>query len=77
MVTVYTTPTCVYCINLKEFLQQHDIAFQEHDVSQDQKALKEMIDKSKQMGVPVTDIDGTIIVGFDKEKITQLLSIQE
>lgn len=77
MVTLYTTPSCVYCINLKEFLRQHNIAFQERDVSQDQKALQEMRDKSGQMGVPVTDIDSTIVVGFDREKITQLLSIQE
>lgn len=77
VVKVYSTPTCPYCVTLKTFLEGHGIVFEDIDVSQDEKAREEMIKKSKQMGVPVVDIDGQIIVGFDKEKISQLLSIKE
>ncbi|MBI2625175.1 MAG: glutathione S-transferase N-terminal domain-containing protein [Candidatus Nealsonbacteria bacterium] len=74
-IKIYSTPTCVYCISLKEFLREHNIEFEDIDVSKDQKALNEMVEKSGQMGVPVIDIDGKIIVGFDKEKISKILSI--
>jgi len=67
---------CAYCVTLKQFLSQHNIEFENIDVSNDQKAQEEMIKKSGQMGVPVIDIDGEIIVGFDKEKISQLLNIK-
>ena len=77
MIKVYTTPACPYCITLKEFLKQKNIEFEDIDVSKDQKALEEMIKKSGQMGVPVIDIDGQIIVGFDKEKICKILNIKE
>jgi glutaredoxin len=62
---------------LKEFLKKHNIEFEDIDVSKDEKALKEMIKKSGQMGVPVVEIDGEIVVGFDKEKICKLLNIKE
>ncbi|MDP7140977.1 MAG: glutaredoxin domain-containing protein [Candidatus Woesearchaeota archaeon] len=74
-VKVYSTPTCPFCIKAKEFLKEHNIDFENIDVSKDQKASKEMIDKSGQMGVPVIDIDGEIVVGFDVEKIKSLLNI--
>lgn len=74
-VRVFSTPTCPYCVTLKEFLKERNIEFEDIDVSQDQEALKEMIEKSKQMGVPVIDIDGEIVVGFDKAKIVNLLKI--
>lgn len=77
MVKIYSTPTCVYCETLKEYLKSKGISFESIDVSVDQKGLDEMIMKSGQMGVPVIDIDGTIIVGFDKEKINNLLKIKE
>ena len=77
MVKVFTTKICPYCITLKEFLTQHNIEFEELDVAEDEKAREEMIKKSGQMGVPVVEIDGKIVVGFDKEKISQLLSIKE
>ncbi len=75
-VKVYTTPVCPYCYALKDFLKEHQIEFEEIDVSADQTAAEEMIKKSGQMGVPVTEIDGEIVVGFDKEKLERLLYIK-
>ena len=75
-VTIYTTPTCVYCKMTKEFFKEHNVAYQEKDVSTDQAAVEEMVKKSGQMGVPVIDVDGKILVGFDKEGLSQLLHIQ-
>jgi glutaredoxin-like YruB-family protein len=74
-VRVFTTPTCPFCYALKEFLKEHNIEFEEIDVSRDEKAAMEMIEKSGQMGVPVAEINGQIVVGFDKEKISQLLNL--
>ncbi len=65
MVKIYSTPTCGYCHAEKEFLKEHGIEFQELDVFSDAKAREEMINKTGQLGVPVTDIDGKIIVGFE------------
>lgn len=76
MVRVYSTPTCPYCVTLKAFLEEKNIEFEDIDVSQDKAALDEMVKKSGQMGVPVVEIDGQIIVGFDKEKISELLKIK-
>jgi len=77
MIKVYSTPTCPYCVTLKNFLKEKGFKFEDIDVSVNHEAAKEMIDKSGQMGVPVVDIDGEIIVGFDKEKIEQLLNIKK
>ncbi|MCX5703255.1 MAG: glutaredoxin family protein [Candidatus Omnitrophica bacterium] len=74
-VKIYSTPTCPWCIRVKQFLNENNIAFENVDVSSDQVAAEEMIQKSGQMGVPVLDIDGEIIMGFDKEKITQALGL--
>lgn len=74
-VKVYSTPTCPYCIRTKQFLKDNNVVFQDIDVSSDQEAAEEMIRKSGQMGVPVLDIDGDIIVGFDKEKIKATLQL--
>ena len=74
-VKVYSTPTCPYCIKVKEFLKSNNVDFENIDVSYDQSKAEEMIKKSGQMGVPVVDIDGDIIVGFDKDKITQALGL--
>lgn len=76
-VKVYSTPSCPYCIVLKEFLKSHNVAFDDIDVGADQQAAEEMIQKSGQMGVPVIEIDGKIVVGFDKAKITEMLNIKE
>lgn len=75
MVKIYSTPSCVYCKTLEEYFQAHNIEFQEIDVSKNEKDLQEMIKISGQMGVPVVDIDGEVIVGFDKVKIDKLLKI--
>jgi len=75
MTKVYSTPTCVYCKTLKLYLKNNNIEFEDIDVSKDEKQLQKMIKDSGQMGVPVVDIDGEIIVGFDKEKIDKLLKI--
>ncbi len=74
-VKVYSTPTCVYCITLKKFLEDKNVEFEEINVAADEDAAKEMVEASGQMGVPVVDIEGEIIVGFDKEKISNALEI--
>jgi len=74
-VVIYSTPSCQYCNMTKEFLAQHNVEFANHDVSQDAAMREEMIEKSGQMGVPVIDIEGDIIVGFDQEKISELLGL--
>jgi len=76
-VRVFSTPSCPYCVTLKQFLKKHNIKFEDIDVSQDKAALDEMIEKSGQMEVPVVDIDGKFITSFDKEKIRKLLKIKE
>ncbi|MDD2731707.1 MAG: glutaredoxin domain-containing protein [Candidatus Pacebacteria bacterium] len=77
MVKVYSTPTCVYCATLKQYLKEHDIAFEDVDASKDEAVFEEMVRKSGQMSVPVIEINGEIVVGFDKEKINELLNIKE
>ncbi|MBI4335576.1 MAG: glutathione S-transferase N-terminal domain-containing protein [Candidatus Omnitrophica bacterium] len=74
-VKVYSTPTCPYCKLAKDFLRQNNIKFADIDVSQDEKAAQEMIAKSGQMGVPQLEIDGKIIVGFDKSAIKEALGV--
>ncbi len=75
-VKVYSTPTCPYCDMAKKFLKENKVDFENIDVSRDEKAAEEMVDKSGQMGVPVIDIDGQIIVGFDKEAMKKALKIK-
>ncbi len=77
MVKVYTTPTCVYCITVKNFLKEKNVEFKEVDVSQDKEAADEMIKKTGQMGVPVIEIDGQMIIGFDRDKIIKALGIEK
>jgi glutaredoxin-like YruB-family protein len=75
-VTVYSTKECPWCKKTKEFLKENKINFTNKDVGDDSKAAQEMIKKSGQQGVPVTDIDGTIIVGFDEGKLKSALKIK-
>jgi len=74
-VTVYSTPTCPWCHKTKEWLKTNNISFKNVDVSADKKAAEEMIEKSGQMGVPVTDINGTIITGYDVAAMKKELKI--
>lgn len=75
-VTIYTTPTCVYCKMTKAFFRENKVEYEEKDVSTDAMARDEMIAKSNQMGVPVINIDGQILVGFDKKGLSELLQIK-
>jgi len=74
-VKVYSTPTCPYCIRAKQFLKEKNIIFTDLDVSADQQAAEEVVKKSGQMGVPVLEINGEIIVGFDKTRIEKALGL--
>ena len=75
-VIVYSTPTCPWCHKAKDFLKANNIEFEDIDVSANQEASNEMVKKAGQMGVPVLDIDGQIIVGFDQEAIKKALKIE-
>ena len=77
IITVYSTPTCPFCKQTKAYLKEHTINFTEIDVMNDQEKAHEMIHKSGQMGVPVVDIDGEIVIGFDQKKLAELLKIAE
>ncbi len=72
-VLVYSTPTCPWCHKAKEFLKKNKVKFKDIDVSGDAKAAEDMVKKSGQMGVPVIDINGKIIVGFDEAAIKKAL----
>ncbi|NIP40033.1 MAG: NrdH-redoxin [Candidatus Aenigmarchaeota archaeon] len=72
-VKIYSTPTCPYCRMAKEFLRSKGIEFEDVDVSENQEAAKEMMEKSGSNGVPQIEINGKIIVGFDKEAIEKEL----
>ena len=74
-VTIFTTPTCSWCKKSKEFFKEYKVKYKEIDVSRDYKAAHEMIEKSGQQGVPVIEIDGNIVVGFDEPKLRKLLKI--
>jgi glutaredoxin 3 len=75
-VMIYTTPICPYCIRAKQFLKDNNIEFENIDVAANPEKGEEIIEKSGQMGVPVLDIEGEIIVGFDREAITKALGIK-
>ena len=72
-VIVYSSPTCSYCNMLKEFLSQRGVGFEERDVSRNPTAAQELVNRTGQMGVPVTIIDGQMIVGFDRARLEQVL----
>lgn len=72
-ITIYSTPSCVYCKMAKAYFAQNNFPFEEKDVASDLPAREEMIRKSGQLGVPVIDIDGSIVIGFDKGHIADLL----
>lgn len=74
MIKVYTTDSCPWCVKAKNYLKSKDIAFEELNVAEDMDARQEMLQKSRQMGVPVLDINGTVIIGFDKPAIDTSLT---
>ena len=76
-VTIYSTPTCVYCKMAKEFFAKNNIAYEEHNVASDVKAREEMVEKSHQLGVPVIEVDDNIIIGFDQRTLEQVLDLKK
>jgi glutaredoxin 3 len=72
-VKVYTTPTCPYCTMAKKYLESKHVEYESIDVASDKTAAAEMITKSGQRGVPVIEIDGKIVIGFDKDKIDSMI----
>lgn len=75
-VKIYTTPSCVYCKMTKAFFAQNNVEYEEKNVAVDAQAREEMIQKSGQMGVPVVEIDGKIIIGFDQPRLREALGLQ-
>lgn len=75
-IKVYSTESCPHCIMAKDFLKEKNIDFIDIDVSADRGAAEEMIEKSGQMGVPVILIGEEVIVGFDKEKLIEILNLK-
>ncbi|MBB6715495.1 glutaredoxin domain-containing protein [Clostridium gasigenes] len=73
MVKVYTTNSCPWCVKVKNYLKGKEVLFEELNVQDNMDAREEMVSKSKQMGVPVLDINGDIIIGFDKKAIETAL----
>jgi glutaredoxin-like YruB-family protein len=76
-IRLFTTPICPYCFTLKRFLEEKGIEFEVVDVSVDLEAQKEMVEKTKQATVPVLDINGEFVVGFDRKRICELLNIED
>jgi glutaredoxin-like YruB-family protein len=72
-VIVYSTPTCLYCVYAKNYLKENNVVFEDVNVAVDRVRAQEMVMKSGQMGVPVIDIDGNIVVGFQPDKLDSLL----
>ncbi|WP_426348262.1 glutaredoxin family protein [Alloiococcus sp. CFN-8] len=75
MIKVYTTNSCPWCVKAKNYLKAKGFEYEEVNVQTDLEGRKEMLSKSNQMGVPVLDINGSIIVGFDKPSIDEALNI--
>lgn len=75
MIKIYTTPTCPYCEMAKEYIKEKGFDFEECDISNNEKAREEIIVKSQQMGVPIIDINGAIIIGFNKQDIDKALAL--
>jgi glutaredoxin 3 len=73
-VTVYSTPTCPYCHQVKRYLADRGVPYVDRDVSVDVQARDEMVRKSGQLGVPVIDVEGKIVVGFNRPKLDELLA---
>ncbi len=77
IVKVYSTPYCPYCTTLKNYLKERKIEFEDINVAEDEKAMENIIEKTGQKEIPVVEIDGEIILGFDRVKIDKLLKIHD
>ncbi len=76
-VSIYTTPSCHFCHMAKEYFKEKGVAYEEFDVAADAEKRKEMVDMTRQLGVPVIRIDDTLIVGFNKPKVMELLGLAD
>ncbi|MCR4405289.1 MAG: glutathione S-transferase N-terminal domain-containing protein [Candidatus Acetothermia bacterium] len=76
-VKVYSTPTCPWCSRVKQFLDERNIPYEEYNVAEDMARAQEMVQKSGQMGVPVIEVDGEIVIGFDRPRLEELLGLAE
>ncbi|MEK7531328.1 MAG: glutaredoxin domain-containing protein [Patescibacteria group bacterium] len=74
-VSIYTTPTCTYCKLAKQFFHEHNVEYEEFDVASNLEKRQEMIEKTQQMGVPVIDAGGQIVIGFDEDALKTALGI--
>ncbi|MBC8591183.1 glutaredoxin domain-containing protein [Wansuia hejianensis] len=74
-IIVYSTNTCPWCTRVKDYLKSRNVSFIEYDVSKDYNKAMEMVDKSGQKGVPVLDINGSIVIGFNPDRINKLLRL--
>ncbi len=72
-VTIYSTPTCGYCNLAKDYFRKNNISYQDYNVASDVRKAEEMVKKSGQMGVPVIDINGKIIIGFNQPEIERAI----
>ncbi len=75
-VKIYSTPTCMYCEMAKDFFDEKGVTYENFDVSKDLAKRKEMVEKSGQMGVPVMIIKDNVVVGFDEDRLKELLNIE-
>jgi glutaredoxin 3 len=75
-VIIYSTPTCHYCKEAKKFMADHNISYTEHDVAHDLEQRKIMVEKSGQLGVPVIDVEGQVMVGYEEPVLAELLGIK-
>ncbi len=76
-VTIYSTPTCVYCKMAKEFFAKNGVSYEEYNVASDMKAREAMVEKSQQLGVPVIEVDDNIIIGFDQKTLEHVLELKK
>ena len=76
-VTIYSTPSCVYCKMAKEFFVKNGVTYEEHNVASDLAAREAMVEKSHQLGVPVIEVDDNIIIGFDQRTLEQVLELKK
>jgi len=74
-VKLYTSPTCTYCKAVKKYFEEHQVEYEEFDISQDMAKAQQLVDMTRQTGVPVTEVDGEFIIGFDKRKLASALGL--